>query len=494
MLLQEVKQMFISDQVSYKNKSIPIVRVDINKFRDFNKIEQLSFKTIPRIFLYSKGQYYGYDGGFNVETLLNFINRHLYPVALLKTLSDLNNYLNISQEWKENTPFYKSKYQEIGINIDNKNKITRVIALDLDKYESQELKDVAMKLGNREDLRIAKVSKSLLKGAKQHLIKTTKIDINDNSLVLVLKVRDSDFPSFKTYDFSTESSLVYGWINEKSLEPLEELSPDAFKIVNLGERPMFLAFINREDQRYKEKSLDLYNKLTEIAPQFPQFVFMFTEDTQNESKKRYLGITWKEEPAMALNSAEISDPIVFPRRRPFTKKYIKQFINDFLDGKIESTRISHSFNNEYIEIMPNVKHLSAKTFTNECLKQGTDVLLLFYDAHADEEENTIVSKFLEKAAKRFKDLSIESLKIVAYDIYEHSIPDEIEYTQDLPQLIIFPAYHKDPPYKYVQDIRTKRLMKKVQANVDIKFDLPENFHLNEEELKRFEEGLPFEDL
>ena len=257
---------------------------------------------------------------------------------------------------------------------------------------------------------------------------------------------------------------------------------------------MFIAFINREDQKSKNKSLDLVEKLEEIAPQYPQFIFLFTEDSLNESKKRYLGITWNEEPALALNHMQSIESIVFPRKRSFTSKNIKKFIDDFINGKIEPTSTSHVFDNPFLKIMPNVEHLSQETFSRECFNEGSDVLLLLYDAHGDEEENTMASKFYEKAASRFKELNLSSLKIVAYDIYEHFIPEEIDYTQDLPQLILFPAYHKSPPYRYFRDIRTERLMKKVQESVDIHFELPENYHLSQEELERFQIGLPLEDL
>lgn len=144
--------------------------------------------------------------------------------------------------------------------------------------------------------------------------------------------------------------------------------------------------------------------------------------------------------------------------------------------------------------MPSVTHLETSTYKQNCLKEGYDTLLLLYDAFGNEEENHMAAKFYEKVAKRFKELNIPTFKIAAYDIYVNSMPLDMEYTQDLPQLIFFPAYHKSPPYRYFQDIRTEKLMRSVQESADIKFELPEYAHLSDEELVRFQSGIPLEDL
>ena len=186
--------------------------------------------------------------------------------------------------------------------------------------------------------------------------------------------------------------------------------------------------------------------------------------------------------------------IVFPRRKPFTSKNLKEFINSYIRGDFEISTTAYDFDNKYIFLMPSVQHLDIHNFDRACLKEGKDTLLLLYDSLGDEEENNMAARFYEKTAARFKDLDIKSLRVVAYDIYQHSIPQALEFTQDLPQLIFFPAFHKSPPYRYFQDIRAEKLMKNVQESADIKFELPENYHLNEDELKRFQAGIPLEDL
>jgi hypothetical protein len=319
-------------------------------------------------------------------------------------------------------------------------------------------------------------------------------EFSSNSLVLFKKIPNKGTPATLFYDLSTETTPIYDWINDASLEPLEELSGGSYKIGDLVKRPMFLAFLNRNHPQYGEKSIDLYEKLKNIAPLYPQFLFMFTEEINNQSKKRYLGIYWKEEPSLAVNYMKGSGAIVFPRKKPFTEENIRSFIDSYIEGKIETTTTAYDFDNPYMYLMPSVKHLDIANFEKVCLRDSYDTVLLLYDSYESDKQNDIAAKLFEKAANRFKELEIASVVMAAYDIYEHSLPNELEFTQDLPQMIFFPAYHKSPPFRYFQDIRTERLMKHIQESADIKFDLPENFHLNEDEVKRFKSGVPIEDL
>lgn len=159
-LLDEIYQMFKAGDISYKGKPIPIVRVDISINKDLAVAEELSVKNVPKLVLYnSDGKYYTYDQNFNLEFFLHFVNRHLYPVVLLKTRQQIDDFLDTNKEWMENTPFYSKKYYEMRDIFSKLNKVTRVIAFSTDKFEISELKSTALRLAIRDDLRIGKVTK-----------------------------------------------------------------------------------------------------------------------------------------------------------------------------------------------------------------------------------------------------------------------------------------------------------------------------------------------
>lgn len=52
---------------------------------------------------------------------------------LLKTEADIEKFIDTNTEWREDTPFYKTKYYELGGIFGMMKKITRVIAFVADK-------------------------------------------------------------------------------------------------------------------------------------------------------------------------------------------------------------------------------------------------------------------------------------------------------------------------------------------------------------------------
>ena len=200
-------------------------------------------------------------------------------------------------------------------------------------------------LAIRDDLRVAKVSKKeLIKNFKKEKGNEWFGEYSPTSIVLFKKMRTSPSTKHAVYDLSTQTTPLYNWINNVSIEPLEELSGGSYKIGDLINKPMFLVFLNRNHSKYGSESIELYNILLKITPQYPQFLFMFTEERHNENKKRYLGITWREEPSMALNYMRGRGSIVFPRRKKFTYESVKTFIDSYIKGELEDSSTGKKFN------------------------------------------------------------------------------------------------------------------------------------------------------
>ena len=77
------------------------------------------------------------------------------------------------------------------------------------------------------------------------------------------------------------------------------------------------------------------------------------------------------------------------------------------------------------------------------------------------------------------------MEVGGFDVFTSGFPEGIEFTRDIPQLMIFPAYSKRPPYKrYVGDANGHEIMQFVQKHADIKFALPEYPFFTPEELER----------
>lgn len=237
------------------------------------------------------GVTHDYGETFHKNFILHFINRHLYPVVLLKNEEDVENFVNTGRDWVENTPFYQDKYLGFDEYFSQFRKVTRVIAFVKDKSdfrdELKQLEDAALKLANREDLRIAKVTNpSLVSDYKSRYNLEWFHDTSTNSMVIFKKDFNRSNKIIKFFDLNSETEVFTDWITANSIEPLEELSGSAFKIISYQKKPMFIAYLNRNHSEYGSESNELYHTLEKLAPKFPQYTFTFTEeDRYRETKK-----------------------------------------------------------------------------------------------------------------------------------------------------------------------------------------------------------------
>lgn len=66
---------------------------------------------------------------------MHFINRVLNPTIHLKTKEEVNKFLDISKEYREENEFYLNKYEEFGTYYSKMGKHVRVIGIFNDKKE-----------------------------------------------------------------------------------------------------------------------------------------------------------------------------------------------------------------------------------------------------------------------------------------------------------------------------------------------------------------------
>lgn len=291
-ILDQVNRAFEDKEVAYKGKPIPVIRIDISTFQgDLMEEEGLDVQKVPRFAFHLNGQTYEYGETFHKTFILHFINRKLYPVVLLKSTDEVDAFVNTGKEWAENTPFYKQEYNSFGEFFPQFRKVTRVIAFVNDKRdykdELEQLKETALQLSDREDLRIAKVTdKKLVQRYKKHHNLEWFSDLSSNSIVMIKKDYDRPNDIVKYYDLNTDTQMLTDWVNENSLEPLEEVSGFSFKIISQLRKPMFMAFVNRDHPEYGQESVELLKILEEVAPKYPNYIFTYTEEDRYRDTKK----------------------------------------------------------------------------------------------------------------------------------------------------------------------------------------------------------------
>ena len=227
-VLKQAHDAFVNQTIEYKKAPIPILRIDYHNFQgNIKDIEELYFEEVPKIYLYHNKQFHDYRDTTNLGFFLNFVNRHLYPVVILKTEQEIDKFMDTSQEWIENTPFWKTKYYGYGQFFPQFKKVTRVIAFIAEKKdykdEIKQLNEASYIIANRDDLRVAKViNPDLVKIYKEKYGHQWFSAYSSNSIVMLKKDINRDLIT-KYFDLSAEKMPIIDWLNTQSIEPLEEL-------------------------------------------------------------------------------------------------------------------------------------------------------------------------------------------------------------------------------------------------------------------------------
>ena len=204
---------------------------------------------------------------------------------------------------------------------------------------------------------------------------------------------------------------------------------------------------------------------------------------------------------MSLNHILTEGSTVFPRGKPFTKRNVLKYIHSIMDGSINSKKFKlPDTKKDFLKYMKNVKKIKKNKFEEVVMDQKKDVVVLFYDSQNIDEDAERIIKEYGKAAKRFRELKIKSVKMTAFDVSRMKTPRNFDIsTQDQDTLsrqsvYVVPAQHKNEPYHEIKDLNAQNIMIETQSKADISFSLPEFPHLDETEMFQLESGSYTEDL
>ena len=97
---------------------------------------------------------------------------------------------------------------------------------------------------------------------------------------------------------------------------------------------MFLTFVDFEDQRYAKACYKAVEVMRQVAPKFSHIMgFLYVNNTSFYHRKRVLGVTWDELPAMAFNMID-NRVIPYPRGKAIEKDILFDWFDDIIKGKV----------------------------------------------------------------------------------------------------------------------------------------------------------------
>ena len=212
-MLDHLKNL-LSTNFTYKGRPIPVARIDIKAARGSFAMDLPTTIHFPKILVYKDGSYYVYSSFMHYPLILHFINRVLYPSLELKTIEDIDKFLDVNVEWPDRSPFYDygSKYEEVGHGMFPK-RLVRAIAFIGSKQDyKKEIKDIkfaVQRLSPRDDFRFAFVYKmDTIKVAKQ-LHPTWFSKYSTTSLILQRSRND-----VAVFDLAADTTHYFYWFTE----------------------------------------------------------------------------------------------------------------------------------------------------------------------------------------------------------------------------------------------------------------------------------------
>lgn len=260
---------------------------------------------------------------------------------------------------------------------------------------------------------------------------------------------------------------------------------------------MFIVFIDLQDPRYNKESYKAVQVIKEVAPKYSHLIsFFHVNNTLMWQRKRVLGVTWDELPAMAFNMmTDASKVMPYPRGMEISKNALFDFFDDLFTGRSGQgaslkpqyqppTDLSKVRNDTEIEpiLLNNTILANRLNFGELVFSEGYDVLVFLYTTEIIHQgqrnvavQVNIVADAFIKLQEGFPQMNIgTSVRIVAYDVNVNAFPEGIEFTLDLPQILFLPAYDKRPPFSRWsgQPAIAGPILLYIQKHADVKFTYP----------------------
>lgn len=394
----------ISKYAEEKNLKIKFAKIDAYKSENMTiefKIEQL-----PSLFLIYKGQRFFFDGPRTQEAILKFVERKINnDTFIFNSLSQIDEYINSSYltllctiKNKENE-LYKSFYElSKAVNF-----IDFIVCTSDDcikKYEENIVLfkqfDERVNLFSKEMSPIDNTSSESLSEflgiyAIESGARLTQNEINMMFAYkrnIVIYFRNSSEESQTKYDplikeigLELRKKKIYSVYSDIELDPVQEQIANAFRVLDI-DLPVFLFY----DQNVNSQNEDL------------AFLFMIRNIKENQ-----------------LN-----------------KKYLMNYIEDIIAGKVKKTLFSEPPLDNYYQ--NGLKVIIGRTFDSDVLEYKNNVLLALINGGDINEGTDRVLHIMKNLSKKYDE---ENDKIIfAYTDAQRNEPRDVVISGQIPPIVL----------------------------------------------------------
>ena len=394
----------ISKYAEEKNLKIKFAKIDA--YKSENMTEEFKIEQLPSLFLIYKGQKFFFDGPRTQEAILKFVDRKINNDAFIfNSLSQIDEYINSSYmtllctiKNKENE-LYKSFYAlSKAVNF-----IDFIVCTSDDcikKYEENIVLfkqfDEKVNLFSKEMSPIDNTtSESLSEFLGIYAIESgAKLTQNEVNMMfaykrnLVIYFRNSSEESQTKYDplmkeigLELRKKKIYSVYSDIEIDPVQEQIANAFRILDI-DLPVFVFY----DQNINMQKEDL------------AFLFMIRNIKENQ-----------------LN-----------------KKYLMNYIDDIIAGKVQKTLFSEPPLENYYQ--NGLKVIIGRTFDSDVIEYKNNVLLALINGGDINEGTDRVLNIMKNLSKKYDE---ENDKIVfAYTDAQKNEPRDVVISGQIPPIVL----------------------------------------------------------
>ena len=394
----------ISKYAEEKNLKIKFAKIDA--YKSENMTEEFKIEQLPSLFLIYKGQKFFYDGPRTQEAILKFVDRKINnDTFIFNSLSQIDEYINSSYmtllctiKNKENE-LYKSFYAlSKAVNF-----IDFIVCTSDDcikKYEENIVLfkqfDEKVNLFSKEMSPIDNTtSESLSEFLGIYAIESgAKLTQNEVNMMfaykrnLVIYFRNSSEESQTKYDplmkeigLELRKKKIYSVYSDIEIDPVQEQIANAFRILDI-DLPVFVFY----DQNINMQKEDL------------AFLFMIRNIKENQ-----------------LN-----------------KKYLMNYIDDIIAGKVQKTLFSEPPLENYYQ--NGLKVIIGRTFDSDVIEYKNNVLLALINGGDINEGTDRVLNIMKNLSKKYDE---ENDKIVfAYTDAQKNEPRDVVISGQIPPIVL----------------------------------------------------------
>jgi len=275
------------------------------------------------------------------------------------------------------------------------------------------------------------------------------VQLKDNRVVIVFlrrpKWMKTDLESdFLYFNYHTETQDLTKWIINNAFgvvgfrnKQTDDNIHDPVKIGRLV--VMYLAF----DPRVQSNETHFWrNQLIPFAHQFPNIKFVISKMTDYHEQLKFRGLTpYSVDNPIIIAYDNLSVPYVMRER--FNKESFSQFLQDFVDGKIESSLkvmekkeekkplwkiMEEQLENKTSIDETNIDEVTGYNFSSQVSFTSNHVLLMIYQ-NKTEKRTLKISRIMDSLQNKFVLEGKEGVKFLRMNSTENEVPKSLEHKQ-----------------------------------------------------------------